>query len=698
MLIFIKLGGSLITDKHEVQHFHADVMRRAAEEIARATAARPDVRLVIGHGSGSFGHVAASKYGTAHGVSTPDQWRGFAEVSTVARRLNALVTDTLAEAGLPILGIQPSASARCVDGRLASMDTGALETALDHGLIPVVHGDVALDSVRGGTIISTETIFDYLAEHLRPQRIMLLGEVEGVYDTRGVIIPRITSETVDSFADSLGGSSGTDVTGGMNAKVRSMITLVDRIPGLDIRIFGGTTPGQLEAAITGTAEPGTLITRAPSINPNLLRTTSTLRVRGDAQEVTQELEALQTVTQVMAQRVKLDDLLRLIIAKLIEACEAERGTLYLVDAQRGELYSKILTEDSRKISEIRIKVGQGIAGYVAATGDVVNIADAYSDPRFNRKFDQITGFRTNTVLAAPLRTPDGKIIGVVQVLNNIGGPFTERDERMLLAMAAQAAISIENARLYDREIHQQLIEQDLKIARSIQKSFLPSQIPTHPRWDIFAFWSPAQEVAGDFYDFKDLGNGRWAFVVADVSGKGIPAALFMALSVTVLRFALTLDFPPAELLRNVNRSLCAVNEQSQMFATIFVGYLDLTSGLMEFASAGHNPPLLRRSTGETEYLRCPGVLAGMFDEIAFEQRRAALQVGDVLVLYTDGITEAINPREEEFGEERLEAVIAENATRPAAEIVRALIDAVSTFAGERGAFDDETVVVIKLVN
>ncbi len=260
MLTFIKLGGSLITDKRESAHFHADVMHRVASEIAHAHAAEPDHQLLIGHGSGSFGHVAARKYGTMDGVRSPDQWIGFAEVATVARRLNSLVIDQLGQFGLPVFAVQPSSSARCENGTLTALDVQPIATALEHGLIPVVYGDVALDTKRGGTIISTETIFFYLAARLKPTRILLLGDVDGVYDADGQVIPHITPVNLKTTEAALGGSRGTDVTGGMATKVRQMVELTERVPGLEIRICGGTQPGQLEAALRGQIHPGTLIT------------------------------------------------------------------------------------------------------------------------------------------------------------------------------------------------------------------------------------------------------------------------------------------------------------------------------------------------------------------------------------------------------------------------------------------------------
>ena len=408
-----------------------------------------------------------------------------------------------------------------------------------------------------------------------------------------------------------------------------------------------------------------------------------------------ELNAIRTIIEFMANNMDLDELLELIINELVETIGADRGTLYLIDEARGELFSHVLQKDTGVLREIRLEIGQGVAGHVAATGQVMNIQDAYGDSRFMRSFDQVTGYRCHTILAAPMRNPQQKIIGVVQLLNKKGGPFTSRDERLLTAMAAQAAILIENARLYAQEIQQRLVSQELETARAIQKSFLPQEIPQHAGWDIAAFWRPMHEVAGDFYDFYPLPDGRLAVVVADVSGKGVPGALFMALSVTVLRFAMGLNFTPGELLDRANQAIIS-DQQSKMFATAFVGYLDLQSGGLDFASAGHNPPLLcRPARCRCEYLTAPGVAMGLFDGAEYAGETVTLADGDILVLYTDGITEVINAHEEEFGEERLQALIVQNGSRPAMELAELITEAVAAFAPDQGAYDDETMVVIK---
>ncbi|MBZ0277675.1 MAG: isopentenyl phosphate kinase family protein [Anaerolineae bacterium] len=259
MLTFIKLGGSLITDKRVESSFRRDAVLRIVSEISRALHDSSDLRLVVGHGSGSFGHVTAKQYNTINGVRTSDQWRGFAQVATVAAELNYLVAREMNAVGIPVWRLQPSASALSRDGVLINMALDPLRQALEHGLIPLVYGDVALDETRGGTIISTETIFFYLAQHLPVHRILLLGEVAGVLDTQGQVVPTITPENFSAIQSALGGSAGTDVTGGMETKVQDMLALAQRIPGLTIRIMDGREPNLLYQTLLDKVQPGTAI-------------------------------------------------------------------------------------------------------------------------------------------------------------------------------------------------------------------------------------------------------------------------------------------------------------------------------------------------------------------------------------------------------------------------------------------------------
>src|SRR5512136_648628 len=209
--IFLKLGGSLITDKTKVEHARQPIIRRLAREIKAAREARPDLQIVLGHGSGSFGHVAAKKHGTREGVIDRSGWQGYAEVAAAASRLNQIVVDVFVAEGVPVVSLPPSVSARCDDGRLSYLDTFVLRAALELGLMPLVQGDVALDAVRGATIVSTEDVFIYLVREFQPTCILLAGEVAGVFersDISGAIIPVISPGNVARYVAALGGSHG----------------------------------------------------------------------------------------------------------------------------------------------------------------------------------------------------------------------------------------------------------------------------------------------------------------------------------------------------------------------------------------------------------------------------------------------------------------------------------------------------------
>lgn len=248
-LTFLKLGGSLITDKLQEATPRLGRLQRLAAEVRAALHLRPEMRLLLAHGSGSFGHFAARRYGTRERVWGTQGWSGFAQVSATAARLNRVVTDTFLGAGVPVLSLQPSASARCNDGRLTTLALEAIQTALDRGLVPLLYGDVAFDDSRGGTIMSTEEIFLYLAPILRPERILLAGEIDGVLDSAGNLVPHLRPDQLPSVAGQLGASRGVDVTGGMLSKVTAMLELVAAQPTLSMRIFSGVPSGSVQQAL-----------------------------------------------------------------------------------------------------------------------------------------------------------------------------------------------------------------------------------------------------------------------------------------------------------------------------------------------------------------------------------------------------------------------------------------------------------------
>lgn len=263
-LVFLKLGGSLITDKRRFETAHLPVIARAAKEINAALVARPDLQLVLGHGSGSFGHFAATKHGLVGGHL--EDWRGYAETSAAAQRLNRLVTDALLAEGVRVVSVQPSASARCHDGALVEMAVHPIAQALKHGAVPLVYGDVAVDDVRGCTVISTEQIFVHLARSLCPQRLVMVGEVAGVYsgdpqrDTIVRLIPEITSLNYAEVEQVLAASHGVDVTGGMLSKIQLLFVLVREQPSIRVRIISGRRNRLIELALVDPGlQEGTLL-------------------------------------------------------------------------------------------------------------------------------------------------------------------------------------------------------------------------------------------------------------------------------------------------------------------------------------------------------------------------------------------------------------------------------------------------------
>lgn len=269
-IIFLKLGGSLITDKTQPYSPRFDNLQRLAREIQTVLLRNPQLGLVVGHGSGSFGHQAAAEAWAPHpypplpgseAEGPAPFWRGFEEVWYRASQLNRYVTEALHEAGIAVMSFAASSSACAEAGQIKDWDTGPIEKALSDGLVPLIFGDIVFDSVKGGTILSTEMLMFRLARRLRPRIVLLAGleaAVWGDFPARQHKVNRITPGSFDGVSGRIGGSHGTDVTGGMRSKVEEMLGLVQQIPGISVQIFSGEEAGNVERALQG-AHLGTLI-------------------------------------------------------------------------------------------------------------------------------------------------------------------------------------------------------------------------------------------------------------------------------------------------------------------------------------------------------------------------------------------------------------------------------------------------------
>jgi len=260
-LVFLKLGGSLITVKDQPRTPRLDVLERLAAEIAEARCQDPHLRLLLGHGSGSFGHVPASLYKTRQGVTTEKGWQGFVEVWREAAELNHLVMTAFKNAGLPALVFPASAAVTARAGKVESWNLEPLGSGLSNGLIPVIYGDTVFDLSLGGTILSTEELFSYLAPRLKPTQLLFAGLEPAVwadYPTNTTPLSEITPSSFPQISAGLRGSAATDVTGGMLGKVRQILSIQQELPNLQAAIFSGEAHGNVRQALLGDSL-GTLV-------------------------------------------------------------------------------------------------------------------------------------------------------------------------------------------------------------------------------------------------------------------------------------------------------------------------------------------------------------------------------------------------------------------------------------------------------
>jgi isopentenyl phosphate kinase len=257
-LVFLKLGGSAITDKTRGATPRPEVIRGGARAVQRARIQNPNLRILLGHGSGSFGHFAAKKYGFGRPITgeteASDRWQAYAETGAAAQRLNRIVTDIFLEEGVPVVSSQPSASALCREGELQSLAAKPIQSALEHDLVPLVYGDVAFDETRGMSIVSTEQIFTFLVTVLRPKRIVYATAVNGIYsgdpytNPQAELIPEITPSSFPEIRAGVGDATGYDMTGGMLDKVERALALVEQVPQLEVYIIGAEQ-GLIERAL-----------------------------------------------------------------------------------------------------------------------------------------------------------------------------------------------------------------------------------------------------------------------------------------------------------------------------------------------------------------------------------------------------------------------------------------------------------------
>ncbi len=405
-----------------------------------------------------------------------------------------------------------------------------------------------------------------------------------------------------------------------------------------------------------------------------------------------------------AARTELEDLCRLVISKCGEALQAEGVGILLLDAKTQELFFPYVANEDPEVADhlrqMRFAADRGFAGEVLRSGQPLRVDDVRGDRRFYSGADEKSGNTTRNLIAAPLRAEHGTI-GVIQAVNRHGSAaggagFSDDDLAFLEALSGSVAVAIDNARASEARAALRALRREVEIASEIQQSILPRTFPAFPDrddFDLHAAMIPARDVGGDFYDFFLLSPSQLAVVIADVSGKGIPAAIFMAVSRTLMKATALTAPSPAACLRQVNRLLQAENS-AEMFVSLFYAILDTRSGRLVFSNGGHNPPLLVRAGGGAQFLAAkPGCVLGVLDAAVYEDATSALMPGDTLVLYTDGVTEAMNSTDALYGEARLQQLLG-----PPADSARTLVDGiiadVRQHSGEAIQSDDITLLAV----
>jgi phosphoserine phosphatase RsbU/P len=411
-----------------------------------------------------------------------------------------------------------------------------------------------------------------------------------------------------------------------------------------------------------------------------------------SQHTLEKLSILVESSKAMSSTLDLSELLSRILDIAKSQTDAERGTLFLVDEKAAEIWS--LIAHGLEKQEIRLPLGKGIAGHVAKTGDVVNIPDAYADPRFNPDVDKRTGYHTRNILCLPIRNKAGKIIASLQLLNKKIGSFTDEDTDFLLTLSGHMALALENAQLHQQLLDKERMERELALARGIQRSLLPETTPMVDGFDIALLNEPCYAVGGDYYDFLTLGPRTLLVVIADVEGKGVSSALVMSNLQATLR-ALVLHLHSLNEIAEALNKMIWNHTRAEKYLSLFMGLIDTKRKAIHYINCGHVPPVIVRPGSEPIPLTDGGMVVGLFENASYERGHIKLQSGDVMILCTDGITESMDAKHDEYGSERLIQQVAATADKSAAEIVEAVSTDVTRFSRNGTHLDDKVMIAIK---
>lgn len=407
----------------------------------------------------------------------------------------------------------------------------------------------------------------------------------------------------------------------------------------------------------------------------------------------EHLLTLYEITRTMNSSLDFDEVLNTVMDSVMHVTRAQRGFLMIAAGETERLQVLVARGLDGETLEEADAYSTTIVNQVVLTRQPLLTNNAQYDDRYKPGASIIMrGLRA--ILCAPMLVK-GRLVGVVYVDTSLrSGNFTDSDLRLLSAVAGQAGIAIENARLYRVAVEKGRMERELQMAREIQESLLPARVPAMHGYEVAAGWRAAREVAGDFYDLFMLPDETLGVVMADVSDKGAPAALFMALARSMIRTHAYSGFSPLDTLARTNE-LILEDARSGMFVTVYHSVFR-ADGSCTHVNAGHNPPLLVRArTGTVEFMPRGGRAIGWFTDNPLRAVEMQLEPGDIIVYYTDGLTEAENHEQEFFGEQRLKAAVQEGAGQPAETILNGILSRADAFCAGAPAHDDTTLCVVR---
>jgi phosphoserine phosphatase RsbU/P len=413
-----------------------------------------------------------------------------------------------------------------------------------------------------------------------------------------------------------------------------------------------------------------------------------------------ELSSIIEATKKLNSTLDLGELIHIILQIATRQTGAERGTVFLVDQQRKEIWSLVGIGLEQQV--IRLPADRGIAGWVAREGSAVRLENAYDDARFEPDIDRKLGFKTKELMCLPIRNEAGAIIGVLQLLNKTEG-FTDEDEAFLDALSVHVALALEKAQLHRERLEKEKMERDLALAREIQAGLLPEAPPAFPGIEIAVSHRASQMVGGDYYDFLPVqvdGKEALLLVVADVEGKGAASALVMA-NVQATLHALadhieTLEKLPATINHKLlmgARSSSTTGGRMTKYLSMFLALVESGGRSLRYVNAGHVPPAVIRVDGRVEWLEAGGMIVGLLPDVQFESGAVALAPGDLMVACTDGITEAMDSVGTEFSRQRMAEIVVGVRQRTPEEIMRAVLTEVETHS-LNGMYEDDRILMV----